>query len=168
MNIKKNILITVTGLLMCASAHAGYSADDASGFEMPVNGAFGTVFPNDDPFLPQLPGAEQVPAVLAHAILVEANPEKEAVLPQAPETIRLRFNEGVGQKYLALAVVNSEGKRVDNRDAGLDRRDPSVLSVTLTPLPAGKYMVRYRVLSADGHVVSGKYFFTVAEATGAS
>ncbi|HUL11086.1 MAG TPA: copper resistance protein CopC [Methylococcaceae bacterium] len=31
----------------------------------------------------------------------------------------------------------------------------------MAKLTPGKYTVRYRVRSADGHVVSGKYFFQV-------
>lgn len=95
----------------------------------------------------------------AHAILVKADPAKEAVLSQIPTEIHLTFNDSVGQEFLALAVVDSSGKRVDRHDAKLDFTDHAQLRATLEPLAKGQYMVRYRVLSADGHVVSGKYTF---------
>ncbi|WP_082054154.1 copper resistance CopC family protein [Methyloterricola oryzae] len=102
-----------------------------------------------------------LPHLLAHAILVKANPEKESVISDAPEEVLLIFNDGVGEEYLALAVVDEAGKRVDKHDAKLDFTDRSHLRATVEKLPPGRYMVRYRVLSADGHVVSGKYYFQV-------
>lgn len=100
-------------------------------------------------------------AATAHAILVKADPAKEAVLSRAPEEVHLTFNDAVGEEFLALAVVDASGKRVDRHDAKLDFTDRAQLRATLEPLVKGQFMVRYRVLSADGHVVSGKYNFTL-------
>jgi methionine-rich copper-binding protein CopC len=101
------------------------------------------------------------PEVLAHAILVKAVPEREAIVSEAPPEVLLTFNEGVGDAFLALAVVDGKGKRVDKHDARLDFTDRSRLRASVENLAPGRYMVRYRVLSADGHVVSGKYFFQI-------
>ncbi len=97
----------------------------------------------------------------AHAILVKANPDREASLTEAPDEVLLIFNDSVGQEFLALAVIDPSGKRVDNHDAKLDFTDHSHLRASVSKLAPGRYTVRYRVLSADGHVVSGKYFFDV-------
>lgn len=106
-----------------------------------------------------LAGLAVVSEVWAHAILVKAQPEKEAVIQQAPEEVVLVFNDAVGQEFLALAVIDASGKRVDKHDARLDFTDHSHLRASVEPLSPGQYVVRYRVLSADGHVVSGKYSF---------
>jgi methionine-rich copper-binding protein CopC len=98
---------------------------------------------------------------LAHAILVKSQPEKDAVISDAPEDVLLIFNDGVGEQYLALAVIDETGARVDQHDAKLDFSDHSHLRASVSKLNPGRYTVRYRVLSADGHVVSGKYFFQV-------
>jgi len=108
-----------------------------------------------------LPAAGSKPVMLAHAILVKANPEREATVTYAPDEILLIFNDSVGQEFLALAVIDPSGKRVDNHDAKLDFTDHSHLRASVPKLAPGRYTVRYRVLSADGHVVSGKYFFDV-------
>jgi len=100
--------------------------------------------------------------LVAHAILVRSLPEQESTVQGSPEEVKLWFNEGVGEQYIALAVINSEGKRVDNKDATQGFFDKSELSVTLPPVPPGKYAVRYRVQSADGHIITGKYYFSVA------
>lgn len=99
--------------------------------------------------------------MLAHAILVKANPERESVIFDVPDEVLLIFNDSVGQEFLALAVIDPSGKRVDNHDAKLDFTDHSHLRASVSKLGPGRYTVRYRVLSADGHVVSGKYFFDV-------
>lgn len=101
--------------------------------------------------------------VMAHAILVRSIPGKEAVLTgNLPNVIQLWFNDAVGKQYAALAVINTQGKRVDNRDGGLDASDRSLLKATIKDdVPPGKYTVRYRVQSADGHIITGKYYFTL-------
>ena len=121
--------------------------------------------PGDDPFRLREPGTFSRIQV-AHAILVKSIPDKESTVTDAPEEILLVFNEGVGQEYLALAVVDESGHRVDQHDAKLDFTDRSHLRASVSKLNPGRYMVRYRVLSADGHVVSGKYFFEVHPANG--
>lgn len=113
-------------------------------------------------------GTSSAPIHLAHAILVKAAPDKEATISDSPEEVLLVFNEGVGQEYLALAVVDASGHRVDRHDAKLDFTDRSHLRASIDKLNPGRYMVRYRVLSADGHVVSGKYFFQMQDPKGES
>jgi methionine-rich copper-binding protein CopC len=120
-----------------------------------------------DPF--QLSARATGPVIhLAHAILVKAAPDKETTISDSPDEVLLIFNEGVGQEHLALAVVDESGHRVDRHDAKLDFTDRSHLRASIDKLNPGRYMVRYRVLSADGHVVSGKYFFQMQDAKGES
>lgn len=99
--------------------------------------------------------------LLAHAILVKSSPEREATINDVPDEVLLIFNDAVGEEFLALAVIDESGRRVDQHDAKLDFTDRSHLRATVSKLLPGRYTVRYRVLSADGHVVSGKYFFQV-------
>lgn len=99
--------------------------------------------------------------MLAHAILVKSEPEREATVPAPPEKIELWFNEGVGREYAALAVIDSTGARVDDKNARLGFFDKSYLRVTLPPINPGTYTVRFRVQSADGHIISGKFNFAV-------
>jgi methionine-rich copper-binding protein CopC len=113
------------------------------------------------PFSLAIHGDGFIPVRLAHAILVKSQPEKDAVVSDTPEDVLLIFNDGVGEEYLALAVIDESGTRVDRHDARLDFSDHSHLRASISKLNPGRYTVRYRVLSADGHVVSGKYFFQV-------
>lgn len=98
----------------------------------------------------------------AHAILVEASPGQNQKLAQPPASITLRFDAPVGKRYLAVAVVDSHRRRVDKGDAARDLFDGSLVKASLKqPLPPGEYLVRYRVQSADTHIVTGSYRFTV-------
>ncbi len=98
----------------------------------------------------------------AHAILVEAQPRQNAKLTHPPESIVLRFDAQVGKRYLAIAVVDQNRHRVDAGDAARDLLDGSIVRASLKqPLPPGNYYVRYRVQSADTHIVTGSYQFTV-------
>lgn len=96
----------------------------------------------------------------AHAILVKSQPAKDETITTVPEQIDLWFNDPVRSQYKALAVINSEGKRVDNRDVEQELLDGSHIYATVSDLEPGTYTVRYRVVSQDTHIVTGKFKFT--------
>jgi copper resistance protein C len=97
----------------------------------------------------------------AHAILVRSQPAKDDTVNPAPKQIDLWFNDAVRGEYKALAVIDSSGKRVDNHDVAQELTDGSHIYATVAALPPGKYTVRYRVVSQDTHIVTGKFDFTV-------
>lgn len=99
--------------------------------------------------------------VMAHAIMVKAQPEPDATVAQSPKQIDVWFNDKVGSEYKALAVIDSAGKRVDNKDLVQETFDPSHLYVSVGDLPPDTYTVRYRVVSMDTHIVTGKFKFTI-------
>ncbi len=100
-------------------------------------------------------------SVFAHAILVKSQPEQNATLTASPKQIDVWFNDKVGGEYKAVAVIDSKGNRVDNKDVQQEILDGSHLYCTLPELPAGTYTVRYRVVSIDTHIVTGKFQFTI-------
>lgn len=100
-------------------------------------------------------------AVQAHAILVKSQPAKDETVTVAPKQIDLWFNDPVRSEYKALAVIDSDGKRVDNRDVEQSLTDGSHIHATVEDLVPGTYTIRYRVVSQDTHIVTGKFQFTV-------
>lgn len=96
----------------------------------------------------------------AHSFLVEATPSSKDHVATSPKTIKLRFGGGVEPKYSKLTVENGEGKVLGEGSIGTPDK-PRELSMESPELAPGKYVVRYRVLSTDGHVVEGNYEFTV-------
>lgn len=99
--------------------------------------------------------------VFAHAILVKSQPEADSTVTESPKQVDAWFNDKVGSEYKALAVINSAGKRVDNKDAAQETFDHSHLYTTVIDLPPDTYTVRYRVVSIDTHIVTGKFKFTI-------
>jgi methionine-rich copper-binding protein CopC len=99
--------------------------------------------------------------VFSHAIMVKSQPEENATLTVSPKQIDVWFNDKVGGEYKALAVIDSTGNRVDNKDVQQELLDPSHLYCTIPTLPAGTYTIRYRVVSIDTHIVTGKFQFTI-------
>jgi methionine-rich copper-binding protein CopC len=100
-------------------------------------------------------------SAFAHAIMVKSQPEQNATIAVSPKQIDVWFNDKVGGEYKAVAVIDSKGNRVDNKDVQQEMLDGSHIYCTIPPLPADTYTVRYRVVSIDTHIVTGKFQFTI-------
>jgi copper resistance protein C len=100
-------------------------------------------------------------SALGHAVLVKAIPPQRAVLTEAPPRVELWFNERLEPAYSRASVTNEAGAQIDLRDVGVAKDDPKRLSLSLPPLAPGRYTVRFRVLSVDGHVVESNLTFSV-------
>lgn len=102
------------------------------------------------------------PSILqAHAIVVRRSPEQGSVAAGNIGKVEVWYDAGIRDAFAALAVIGATGERVDKRDAAIDKTDPSHVTVSVDPLIPGKYTVRFRALSADGHLVSGAWDFEV-------
>jgi copper transport protein len=97
----------------------------------------------------------------AHASLVFADPRDGTVLVQAPKTVQLRFNESVTAG--AVNLIDASGKQ--RADAVVDAKDEAINVMLPTDLPKGTQIVSYRVISADGHPVTGSITFSIGEPT---
>ncbi len=111
-------------------------------------------------------GALAVPAgALAHAQLEETTPERGAVVKHEPEAVIFRFDEPVEGNFGAVRVYDADGTRVDEGDAFHPNGEGPRLGVHLKPgLPDGSYTATYRVVSADGHIVSSGFVFSIGKA----
>ncbi|HUB64990.1 MAG TPA: copper resistance CopC family protein [Methylocella sp.] len=110
---------------------------------------------------PPLPKPASLGLQFAHAIIVRTSPEQGAVAPQTVGKVEVWYDAGIRSEFVALAVINAAGDRVDKHDAAIDTFDPSHVSTSVEALTPGEYTVRYRALSADGHQVSGAWVFEV-------
>ena len=96
-----------------------------------------------------------------HAYLVKSSPARRAVLSNSPTHVVLWFNERLEAQFSQLSVWNAEGQQVDGSDVQVGPEDSKRLSVRIPTLPAGRYTVKYRVLSVDGHIVEAEFPFTI-------
>lgn len=101
----------------------------------------------------------------AHDQLVSTTPSADSNVT-APKSVRLTFSDTVIETGTRIEIRNSSGTLV----AGTPAVSATIVSVALpAALPAGPYKVVWRVTSADGHPVSGKFTFTaIAAATSSS
>ncbi len=104
-------------------------------------------------------------AALAHATLEGTSPPRGATLKRQPTAVVFRFSEPVEGNFGAVRVYDAEGARVDAGDAFHPDGEGQRLGVHLKPdLPDGSYTATYRVVSADGHIVSSGYVFSIGKA----
>jgi methionine-rich copper-binding protein CopC len=104
--------------------------------------------------------AEAAAPALAHSFLVEATPSSKDHVASSPKTVKLRFGGGVEPAYSKLTIEGADGKVLSEGAIGVPEKDRE-LSVNSPDLTPGKYVVRFRVLSKDGHIVEGNYEFFV-------
>jgi copper transport protein len=100
------------------------------------------------------------PAVAsAHATMERATPSFAQRLERSPTAVRLHFDQSVEALSNAIRVFDSKGRLLSGATrSSADRR---TIDVPVERLPRGGYTVRWRVVSADSHVISGVYTFGV-------
>lgn len=104
----------------------------------------------------------------SHAALTKSVPGNREVLAQSPPALLLRFNEKVEPKFSKVSLEDAQGKTRSLGVPAVSATDPSQLETAVTEaLEPGKYTVRYRVLSQDGHVIERSFAFTLGAADSA-
>ncbi len=101
----------------------------------------------------------------AHAIVLESVPAPDAVLARPPERVILRFNSKIEKRLsrVTLAAPGGGARPVSiTSDGSGGDREPDRIVIPIRPLSPGRYVVRYKVLSADGHITEGALRFTVS------
>lgn len=98
-------------------------------------------------------------AASAHAVLVSMSPPPDALLDAAPERVTIEFNEPVDTTADSLTVTDGSGAVISS--------DPVVEGATVSvEVPAtaqGWHAVSWRVVSSDGHPLSGAWTFRIGE-----
>lgn len=97
----------------------------------------------------------------AHSALVSAVPADQAVLASGPTELVLTFNEEINPRFAQLALSRSGDVVALNPATATG----TVLRATLADPGPGTYRIAYRVVSADGHPISGETSFTVTGPT---
>jgi methionine-rich copper-binding protein CopC len=94
----------------------------------------------------------------AHAHLEKSTPADGSVLTMSPSSIVLNFSEAA--RLTALSI--QRGDEAKQNLLPLPTRAAQQISVPLPPLKPGAYSLTWRVLSDDGHMMSGMLHFTLA------
>jgi methionine-rich copper-binding protein CopC len=105
------------------------------------------------------------PAAFAHNQLVSSGPANASAVETSPSNIELTFDQPVqgGKGLNTVVVVGPNG--TDQWQGGEAAVRGNVVTTPVRELgPAGDYRVGYRILSADGHPVTGEIRFTLTKA----
>jgi methionine-rich copper-binding protein CopC len=102
----------------------------------------------------------------AHAALIGSDPADDAKLDTAPIVITLTFNQDIEPRFATVTISGPDGTAYA---AGDVRVDGPTAAIDVKPLTAAApYVVAYRVISADGHPISGQYTFELTKAAPAA
>ncbi|MCD0445535.1 copper resistance protein CopC/CopD [Glycomyces sp. A-F 0318] len=98
-------------------------------------------------------------AASAHATATNTDPASGAVLDAPPGEVVVEFNEPVTPVDAATGVVAPDG---DRADTGITQNeDATAVTIAVESDLDGTYLVGYRVVSHDGHPVSGTFTYSV-------
>ena len=100
----------------------------------------------------------QVLPVAAHSPLISSSPADGELLAAAPQAIKMKFRSMA--RLVRLALTGAESGEVTLSEEHL-MVEKHLHTVALPAIAADKYEVRWRALSADGHLVKGSFSFTV-------
>ena len=98
----------------------------------------------------------------AHAYLVESRPGDGDLLKQQPKQIELLFNEPV--EIIAISHVDPQGA-VALLPSNTEKMAHQRIDVP-SNIAQGSHLVSWRVISQDGHTISGSLVFSVGRASG--
>ena len=99
----------------------------------------------------------------AHNVLVGSDPKDGTSMATGPSTVSLTFDLPI--QLGDFDVITVTGPNSTRWEAGKATVDSNVISAPVRPLgAAGQYTIGYRILSADGHPVSGEVKFTLTKA----
>ena len=116
-------------------------------------------------FLTLLFVAVSLPAQ-AHDQLIDQSPKDGETLQAGVIELRLSFNNDLlqlGDSGAEILVLNQDGEPQNPGCALIESRDASVKLDLAEP---GDYTVAWRVVSSDGHPISGEFGFKLENSTG--
>jgi len=103
-------------------------------------------------------------SALAHAELVKSFPAANSNLIKAPKYVQLEFGEALttlkSNTANSITIFDSKNHKIATSRLFIKQGIARINLVGV--LKSGKYLVKYRIVSADGHVLSAQYKFTLS------
>jgi len=103
-------------------------------------------------------------SAIAHAEVVKSFPIANSTLTKAPKYVQLEFGEAItnlkSKNANSIVILDSRATKIATSKLSVKKAIARVEFVgTLKP---GKYTVKYRIVSADGHVLNAQFKFTLS------
>lgn len=103
-------------------------------------------------------GLLSAPPALAHSSMIQANIEENAHIAEAPAEFALTFEHEAAITSFMVMKSNDEMIAVDFKPSGTMSRN---FQIPLPALTAGEYVLSWKSMTKDGHVMPGSIHFTV-------
>ena len=98
----------------------------------------------------------------AHNSLISSDPAEGASLASGPQRVTLTFDEPVNSGFNTITITGPDNTAWASFEVSTSG---NTVSTTVQPLgPAGEYVIGYRIVSADGHPVTGTVRFRLTQA----
>lgn len=97
----------------------------------------------------------------AHDQLISTNPADRSSLDTAPDKLTLKFSAKLLNLGHELVLADAQGGNWSEGKASLEGEN--LIQPVKLGMPAGQYEARWRVVSSDGHPISGSFRFAVGE-----
>ena len=95
----------------------------------------------------------------AHSNVSKSDPENGAQLSAAPKRLEVSFSKPT--RVIKASITHDEKGQ---EKLVLSTKEPTtIISFTPTPKNVGNYVVKWRALSEDGHVLKGSLEFSISE-----
>ena len=94
----------------------------------------------------------------AHTDVVSTSPTDGAVIDVTPADVSITFSEPPIEQGAAILLADVSGTELPLGD--IEFNGAQVKAAAPTDLPAGDYIVTWRVSAQDGHVLTGEFSFT--------
>lgn len=101
----------------------------------------------------------------AHDVLVSSTPAEGSTLATVPTSLTFTFDQPVQNFDPVVSLVGPDGRQYAT---GTPVISGNVVTGTVGTGPSGAYTAAYRVVSSDGHPVSGEVHFSMSVTGGAT
>lgn len=101
-----------------------------------------------------------------HLRLIRSEPAADTTLATPPAAVRLWFSQRVEANVTSVRVTGPGDASLDVAPVVVDTapKGPVVAAIRGTVAP-GRYVVAWRTMARDGHVIKGDFTFTVTGST---
>jgi methionine-rich copper-binding protein CopC len=103
-------------------------------------------------------------SAVAHAELVKSFPVANSTLTKAPRYVQLEFGEAIitlkSKNANSIVILDSKAQKIETSKIVIRKAVARVEFIGT--LKSGKYHVKYRIASADGHILSAQYKFSIS------
>ncbi len=103
-------------------------------------------------------------SAIAHAEVVKSFPLANSTLTKSPKYVQLEFSEVIttlkSKNANSIVVLDAKARKITTSKLSVKQGIARIeFAGTLKP---GKYTVKYRIVSADGHVLNAQFKFTLS------